>query len=184
MNQVFSAVKRLFTLALAGMLALFAVACSSGAQAAMPGSREPNPPGQAQPYEGGMNNFNDVPTDRVNTKGAQAKAKALKDRVQRNIDEKRIDSTEQYVENYRSGTPLGERTARIGNDIRRGAENVADDVQDITTRGADRAGQNLENAKANTKAAGRDLANDAKATADRASNTLKSKANQAERALD
>lgn len=173
MNQVFSALKRIFTVALVSVLALLTVACDSGAQAALPGGREPNPPGQAQPYEGGMNNFNDVPTDRVDIGGTQSKAKALKDRVQRNIDEKRIDSTEQYVDNYRSGTPLGERTARFGNDIRRGAENVADDVQGVGARGADRAGQAVENAKANTKEA-----------ADKAANTAKTKANQAGRAAD
>ena len=179
MKRVFSALKRFVTVAMVGVLALLTVACSpaSRAQAAMPGDRGPNPPGQVQSYEGGMNNFSDVDTNRLDTRGAAAKAKSLKDRVERNIDEKRIDSVDQYVDNYRSGTPLGERTARFGNDIRRGAGNAADDLQDVSARGSSKAGQALENAKQNTKAAGKDLINDTKKPANKATRA-------ADRAID
>ena len=87
------ALNQVLTIGLAAMLLMFSTACSSAdakdVKAALKG--ESSVPGQVQPYEGGMNNFRDVDTTRLNTKGADAKAKALKDSVERNIKTKSAD---------------------------------------------------------------------------------------------
>lgn len=152
MNKLISFVKSLrlnqvLTAFLAGVLLLLSTACDRAeARDAKISDRGPNPPGQVQPYEGGMNNFSDVDTSRVNTKPIKDQAKALKDRVERNLDEKRIDSVDQYVENYRTGTPLGERTERFAKDIKRGVENFGEDAQDITERSADKVQRSIDKA--------------------------------------
>ena len=190
MNKLFSAfqaiqLRRVVTVVLAGVLAIFTIACSGPAQAKVTGNDANNGsvdvPGQAQPYEGGMNNFSDVDPNRRDLSKVDAKAKALRDRVQRNINEKSVDSVDQYVENYKSGTPLGERTKRVGNDIRRGAENATGDLKEAADRGSKNLGQNLDrggkeasnvvdNAKNNAKEAGRDVVGGVKRAADKLSN--------------
>ncbi len=50
------------------------------------------------------------------------RADALVKNAQRNIDQKGIDSPRQYGENYKQGTPLGERVKNLGEDIGSSAE--------------------------------------------------------------
>lgn len=147
MKRLFSAMKAVLTVVLAGLLVLTSTACSNAGTTqarTTAGDRSPNVPGQVQPYEGGMNNFRDVDPTRQSTSGPDAKAKALVDNARRNINEKGIDSVDQYVENYRTGTPLGERTRRVGQDIRRGAENITEDAQNIGDKGSKNLQRNLE----------------------------------------
>lgn len=197
MTKIFSTLKsmaRSLSVLLAITLLVFTTACSGSANALerqqAPTRKDAITPGQVQSYEGGMNNFSDVDKTRLDTSKVDAKAKALKDRVDRNLDEKRIDSVDQYVENYRTGTPLGERTARFGKDIRKGVENFADDAKDAsgrfgeetsqtTDRLSDRSGRAFENAKANTRDAGKDLVQDTKQAVNKTANFAKDKANDA-----
>lgn len=199
-----SSLKAVFTVALAVTLLLTTTACSQARdlQAKALGNKGPNVPGQEQPYEGGMNNFSDVNPNRIDTTSAEAKAKALKDKVERRIDEKSVDSVDQYVENYRSGTPLGERTKRLGKDLTRGANEAKDDAQDVLERSSKRlekgakdapqaAGRALDQAKANTKDAGSNAGNDIQEIGDklskvgqRAADYASDKADDAKRAID
>ncbi|MBW4545176.1 MAG: hypothetical protein KME25_12125 [Symplocastrum torsivum CPER-KK1] len=183
MNKVINWLKdirldRILTICLVGLLVVVTTACSGGASAKTADKIREEVPGSAltNEYKGGINSYSDV-DPRQNTTGAEAKAKALVDNAQRNIDEKGIDSTEQYVENYRSGTPLGERTRRIGEDVGEAAKNVGEDV----SKGAQKNAQQ-------TKATAQDAAINTKQAADKTSRTAQSKVNEgvkgAQRSVD
>ncbi|MBD2021515.1 hypothetical protein H6F43_15150 [Leptolyngbya sp. FACHB-36] len=198
MKNLFASLKQVLMVVLAGVLLLVGTACSRVASAKVP-ANDRMVPGQVQPFEGGMNNFTDVDKTRLDTSEVDAKAKALTDRVKTNIDEKRADNVDQYVENYRTGTPLNERVENIGKDARRGAENATDDVKqatdrlgDKTARTADDAkstadrvgnqtGRALDNVKDNTKAAARNVPSDTKSAIDKAASAVKDKADDASR---
>lgn len=178
MKRIFSSLKTVLTLVLAGVLLVINTACSNASMQAK--SAGPNPPGQAQPYEGGMNNFRDIDTTRLDPSSADAKAKALRDAAEHRIGEKRVDSVEQYVENYRSGTPLGERTERFANDLKRGAQGITEDTKNVTQRSSkelqrntDRAsnklGRAVNEATENVKDAGQDLVEGVKDLGNKAS---------------
>ncbi|MBD1804133.1 hypothetical protein H6F98_01405 [Microcoleus sp. FACHB-SPT15] len=183
MNKVINWLKdirldRILTICLVGLLVVVTTACSGGASAKTADKIREEVPGSAltNEYKGGINSYSDV-DPRQSTTGAEAKAKALVDNAQRNIDEKGIDSTEQYVENYRSGTPLGERTRRIGEDVGEAAKNVGEDV----SKGAQKNAQQ-------TKATAQDAAINTKQAADKTSRTAQSKVNEsvkgAQRSVD
>jgi hypothetical protein len=152
---------KVFTVFLAGVLLLFVQACNRpgiAAQPSQPGAQAPNveryDPTKSYPLnapQGGMNNFSDVdPRARAEEKAAEAKAKALRDMAKRNVEEKGIDSTEQYVRNYQQGTPFDQRVKNLGEDIGSSAEEVREGVTRGTRRG-------LENIKENTQNAAEDL---------------------------
>ncbi|HAA30350.1 MAG TPA: hypothetical protein DCE56_25030 [Cyanobacteria bacterium UBA8553] len=166
MNKLIARLKgiqidRILTVFLVGLLLFVSTACSGGASAKTADNVRKEVPGSAvtNQYKGGMNDYSDV-DPRQDIKSAQTKAKALVDNAQKNIDQKSVDSPEQYVENYRSGTPLGERVRRIGEDVGKAAENVKEEA----SRGAQK---NLQNAQD----AGQDVAN----KADKAGNAVQSK---------
>ncbi|MBD2362488.1 hypothetical protein H6G36_15070 [Anabaena minutissima FACHB-250] len=150
-----------FTAFLAGVFLLTAQACNRpgiAAQPSQPAGQAPNieryDPTKSYPLnppQGGMNNFSDVdPRARAEEKAAEAKAKALRDMAKRNVEQKGVDSTEQYVRNYRQGTPLGERVKNLGEDVGSSAEEVREGVAKGTQRG-------LENIRENTQNAAEDL---------------------------
>ncbi len=193
MNKVFSFFKgiqlnRILTIATVSLLMLLSTACSRANAtdtSAMKnrGVSDPITPGQVQPYKGGMNNFEDVDTNRLDKTSVDAKAKALRDRVQRNIDEKGIDSTEQYVKNYRSGTPLNERIENIGEDVSKAAGEAKDSLQEFSNRGSknvernvkdvpENASRTLDQAKQNVEAAGKDISRGVKEPIDKAGKVL------------
>ena len=89
----------------AGVLVLFSTACSRSDTVAdrLPGAGS-NTPGQSQPYKGGMNNFNDDASKRLNTDAA-AKAKALRDKVESRINKKGVNSPDDLADNVRSANP-------------------------------------------------------------------------------
>jgi hypothetical protein len=169
---------RVLTVAIVGLLLVVSTACSSVASAKTADEVRPEVPGDAvtSQYKGGMNNYSDV-DPRQNIQGAQAKAKGLVDNARRNIEQKSVDSPEQYVENYRSGTPLGERVRRIGEDVGNAAENVKEDAAKGTR-------ENLRG----VKEAGRDAAynaqQSARETADAAQSKVKSDVRTAQKAVD
>ncbi len=100
---------------------------------------------------GGMNNFSDVdPRGKLDEKAANDRADALAKNAQRNIEQKGIDSREQYGRNYQQGTPLGERVKNLGEDVGSSADELREGVVKGTQRG-------FENLKGNTQNAAKDL---------------------------
>jgi len=183
MNKVIDWLKsirldRILTVFLVGILVFVSTACSNGASAKTADEIREEVPGSAvtSPYKGGMNDYSDV-DPRQSTTDATAKAKALVDNAQKNIDEKSVDSTEQYVENYRSGTPLGERVKRIGENVSESAKQVTGDV----TKGTQ---ENLENVKATTQDAGKRTKQAANETADAAQSKVKEDVKNTKRAVN
>lgn len=178
MSKIFSLfsgfqLSRILVVALMSVLMLFSTACSRAnatdtATLKNSNSSSPNPPGQVQPYKGGMNNFDDVDTVRFDKGSVDAKAKALRDKVERNINQKGIDSPEQYVKNYRSGTPLNKRIENIGDDLGQSAEEAKESLKHFGKSGSENlernvkglpeeASRTLEQAKQNAKAASENI---------------------------
>jgi gas vesicle protein len=193
MSRIFSFFKglqlsRIVIIAAMSFLMLFSTACSRATATDArsikdPSGSSPNPPGQVQPYKGGMNNFDDVDTTRIDKSSVDAKAKALKDTVERNINQKGIDSPEQYVKNYRSGTPLNERIGNIGEDLGQTADEAKESLQRFGERGSknlernvkavpERASRTVDQAKQNAKAAGDDIKRGIKEPVDKAGKAL------------
>jgi hypothetical protein len=171
-------VDRILTVFMAGLLLIITTACSGGASATTPDQvktadkiRQEVPSGAVtNEYKGGMNDYSDV-DPRFNEKGVQTSAKGLVDNARRNIEEKSIDSPQQYVENYRSGTPLGERVKRIGEDLGNAAE-------DVTEKAAKGTQENTQAAKEATQSSKRA----AKETADAAQSKVSSDINSTQQA--
>jgi hypothetical protein len=183
MNKVIAWLKsigldRILTVFMAGILLLVSTACSGGASAKTADEIRQEVPGSAvtNEYKGGMNDYSDV-DPRFNGKEAQSKAKGLVDNARKNIEEKSVDSTEQYVENYRSGTPLGERVKRIGEDVGKAAENVKGDVSKGTQ-------ENIENTKDVAKDAAKNTKQTANKTSDAVESKVKSDIKTTQRAVD
>lgn len=183
MNKVMGWLKsirldRVLTVFLVGILLFVSTACSSGASAKTADELREEVPGSAvtNEYKGGMNDYSDV-DPRFNEKGAEAKAKGLVDNAQRNINEKSIDSPEQYVENYRSGTPLGERVKRIG-------EDVGDSAKDSGKEAAKGGKENVQNAKEASQSAAQSTKQAANETADTAKSKVKDDVKNTQRAVD
>jgi hypothetical protein len=96
-------------------------------------------------YQGGMNNFSDVdPRAREAEKAARYRADQLIENAQRNIERKGIDSTDQYIRNYREGTPFGERVKNLGEDVGSSAEELREGVTKGTQRGMENLQENVE----------------------------------------
>ncbi len=190
---------RLLTVFMATLLLLVSTACSTRVLAKTADEVRPEVPEGAvtSPKTGGMNEYSDV-DPRFNPSGAQVKAKELVENAQKNIDEKSIDSPQQYVENYRSGTPLGERTRRIGEDLGEATENVGKDLTKGAQKNAEKGKakseeaaqsvkQNTQKVADDTAAKGEDLGNignKLQRTAQDTADTVKSNVNKAQRALD
>ncbi|MBW4641813.1 MAG: hypothetical protein KME23_02100 [Goleter apudmare HA4340-LM2] len=179
---------KIFTVFLAGMFLFLAQACNRPGVAAQPSQPASQPPNVERydptksydintRYEGGMNNFSDVdPRSKATEKAARARAEALRDNAQRNVEEKGIDSTEQYIRNYRGGTPLGERVKRLGEDVSSSAEEVRQGVTKGTQRG-------LENLQENTQNAAKDLTRNVQRASEDASKNIQRSAEDAASAV-
>jgi hypothetical protein len=184
MNKVINWLKnirldRVLTICLVGILVFVTTACSGGASAKTADQVREEVPGSAltNEYKGGINSYSDV-DPRQSTTGAEAKAKALVDNAQRNIDEKGIDSTEQYVENYRTGTPLGERTRRLGEDVGEAAKNVTEDVSKGVQKNTQQTKATAQDTAEKAKSTAQDAAVNTKQAADKTSRTAQSKVNE------
>ena len=154
-------VDRILTVFLAGILLFVSTACGSTkvlAKTADEVRQEVPSRATTNTYQGGMNDYEDVDARR-DTSEAKAKAKGLIENAQRNIDEKSVDSREQYVENYRSGTPLGERVRRLGEDIGESAEELAEGASKGTQKGVQNIKENAQNAPDYVKKAGKETVN-------------------------
>ncbi|MBD2388280.1 DUF6658 family protein [Cylindrospermum sp. FACHB-282] len=163
MNRVITWLKNLrplkvLTVFLAGTFLVLAQACNRPGVAAQPPQPSTQPPNAVRydptksydistPYEGGMNNFSDVdPRAKAAEKAAKARAEDLSEKAQRNVEQKGIDSTEQYVRNYREGTPFGERVKNLGEDVGGSAEEVREGVTQGTQRGIENLQENTQSA--------------------------------------
>lgn len=135
----------------------------------LPGQVEPEISGSSRiktKPETGMNSYPDV-DPRLKTTEAERKAQGLVEDSQGNL-EKRADSPEKYVQNYKEGTPLGKRVENIGKDIGSSTDQVKGEAQQLGS-GAQRnvdATANRVRAKASDTA--RDVRQASKNTADRA----------------
>lgn len=163
---------------LAGMFLILTQACSGATVAGQP----PQQPGAESAYlkrndptkdyplntpEGGMNNFSDTdPRAKNFEKAAQNRADDLSRNSERNINQKGIDSPEQYGRNYRQGTPLGERVKNLGEDIGSSAQETAEGVAKGAKRG-------VENLKDNTGNAAQNLGRNAQRTIEDDNNAMK-----------
>jgi len=169
---------RVLTAFLVGIMVFVSTACSGTASAKTADEIRQEVPGSAvtSTYKGGMNDYSDV-DPRQNTTKAQTKAKALIDNAQKNINTKSVDSPEQYVENYQSGTPLGERIQQIGENIGDSIDNLKEYVSKGTDENIQRTQENAQNAAENAKQA-------AKESADTAQSKVKSDIKTTKRTLE
>lgn len=127
---------------------------------------------------GGMNNFSDVdPRGRLDEKAANDRADALAKNAQKNIEQKSVDSREQYVRNYQQGTPFGERVKNLGEDVGSSAGELGEGFAKGTQRG-------IENLKGNTQNAAEDLSKNAQRAGEDASNNIQRTAEDAANALN
>lgn len=118
-----------------------------------------------QPKEGGMNVFSDT-DPRQDTKGLGS---AIDNRVrdaERNID--KVQNPREFAEDYREGTPLGQRVKNITDSVGNSAKGLVEDLSEGAEKGsrnlkvnADRAGQGVKDtvgqAGQNAKETGADV---------------------------
>lgn len=150
--------KRVVMVVLAGVLVLFSTACSRPDTIAgkVAGSKNLTP-GQSQSYKGGMNNFNDDDSSRLN-RDAATNAKALKDKVQGRLDKNGINSADDLVDNVRSAEPT-KQAKRFGQDVRNQAEDVKDNLETFGDRGAKNLKRNTDKAFDTASDAAKDAKN-------------------------
>ncbi|ACC84872.1 hypothetical protein [Nostoc punctiforme] len=179
---------KVLTVFLAGIFLFLTQACGAPGIATQP----PQPDAQS-PYSkrydptkdyplsspaGGMNNFSDVePRGRLDEKAATDRADALAKNAQRNIEQKGIDSPEQYGRNYKQGTPFGERVKNLGEDIGSSANELGEGVVKGTQRGIENLKGNTQNAAEdatkNVQRGAEDAGRNVRRTADDAGNAVK-----------
>jgi hypothetical protein len=171
--------QQLFIAGLAGLILMLNTACNPGSpKVSGEGSYEvgkKNPTelyDTNQPKEGGMNVFSDT-DPRQKTKGLDAKAKSRVDQAESNIQ--KSSTPKEFAEEYRKGTPFGERVRNITDSVGDAAKDTTEDA----TEGAQRGARNL---KANTDKAGKgiqDVADDATDNAQGAGKDISRKAQRA-----
>ncbi|MEI1377452.1 hypothetical protein PQG02_26295 [Nostoc sp. UHCC 0926] len=151
---------KVLTVFLAGIFLFLTQACGAPGIATQP----PQPDAQS-PYSkrydptkdyplsspaGGINNFSDVDPRAKDEKAANDRGDAMAKNAQRNVDQKGVNSPGEYGQNFKQGTPLGERVKNLGEDIGSSAEEVRKGVVKGTQRG-------IENIKGNTQNAADDV---------------------------
>jgi hypothetical protein len=177
---------KVLTVFLAGIFLFMAQACGApgiATQPPQPGAQAPTiqryDPTKDYPLNspaGGMNNFSDVDPRARDEKAANERADALAKNAQKNIEQKSIDSKEQYGRNFQQGTPLGERVKNLGEDIGSSAEEVRKGVVKGTQRG-------IENIKGNAQNAAEDVTKNIQRGAEDAGNNLQRTAEDAGNAV-
>ncbi|MDZ7956051.1 hypothetical protein [Nostoc sp. DedQUE09] len=179
---------KVLTVFLAGIFLFLTQACGAPGVATQPPQPDDQPaytkrydPTKDYPLSspaGGINNFSDVePRGSLDEKAANDRADALAKNAQKNIDRKGIDSPEQYGENYKQGTPFGERVKNLGEDIGSSAEEVRKGVVKGTQRGIENIKGNTQNAAedvtTNVQRGAEDAGRNVRRTADDAGNAVK-----------
>ncbi len=146
-----------FIIVLAGMFMFLGQACTRPGMAAQTPQPPLQPPNSSvynpttnypdATYGKGVNFYSDVEhSARVNENEAKIRANELIENAQRNVQQKGIDSREQYLRNYQSGTPLDKRVKNFGEDIGGSAEDLREDVTRGTQRGVENLQENTQNA--------------------------------------
>lgn len=172
---------------LAGALLLFSTACSNPKVIS---NSQPDPntgsyyqkSGQqtelyapVQERKGGMNMYEDV-DPHANTKGTQKMAKKLVENSQDNL-KNRMESPQDYVDNYRSGAPLNKRIENLTDNIGSSVEQVKDDFSGGVDRG-------LRNAKSNASKVPDNAGSVVKEATEGAKNRLESGVKTTQRTTD
>ncbi|MDP5338402.1 MAG: hypothetical protein NWQ28_07470 [Nodularia sp. (in: cyanobacteria)] len=170
---------RILTVFLAATFLLMTQACNPGIaqQPPQPNAQPPNveryDPTKSYELnapEGGMNNFSDVdPRAKASERAANARAEELAKNARRNVEQKGIDSSEQYIRNYQEGTPLDERVKRLGEDVGSSAEELGEGFTKGTQRG-------VENLQKNTGRAAENLSKSVKRGAEDTTTNLQRQA--------
>ncbi len=173
---------KVLTVFLAGIFLFLTQACGApgvAAQPPQPGYQAPNVERSDSTKDyplnspaGGMNNFSDVDPRAIDEKAANDRAKALVKNAQKNIEQKGVDSREQYGRNFQQGTPLGERVKNLGEDIGSSADELREGLVKGTQRG-------IENIKGNTQNATEDVTKNVKRGAEDAGKNVKRTAEDA-----
>ncbi|MCD8487293.1 MAG: hypothetical protein LRZ84_11330 [Desertifilum sp.] len=171
--------RQVLTVFLAGVLLVISTACSNNALARTADQVEDEVPSSAltNKFEGGMNNYRDT-DPRRDTKGADAKAEGLVRNSQRNID-KSVDGADEYVRNYKQGTPLDERVKNLSEDVGEATSNTAEDFAEGTERGFKNLKQNASRAVDGIGDTVGDAADNASDTVERSADNVKKAAQKA-----
>ncbi|MEH2445845.1 MAG: hypothetical protein V7K18_08680 [Nostoc sp.] len=151
---------KVLTVFLAGMFLFLTQACGDPGTATQPPKPEAQSP-YSKRYDptkdyplsspaGGINNFSDVDPRATDEKAANDRGDAMAKNAQKNIDQKGVNSPGEYGQNFKEGTPLGERVKNLGEDIGSSAEEVRKGLVKGTQRG-------IENIKGNTQNAAEDV---------------------------
>lgn len=128
---------------------------------------------------GGMYPYND---ENVTSPRAEAKAKALVKNSEENIN--KVNSPKDFVENYRKGTPLGERTENLLEDVGDSAKEIADDWKGGTQKGLRNVKNNSERAVDMAKDTTDEATSPIKRGVEKGAKQLQNKAEDAGRAID
>lgn len=146
---------QLLTVALAGIFVFISTGCNSGVSAKTADDVTKNvtevltPTGEVKDYQG------------VDSPTTSRKANDNPDKLIKNAEknlEKRADTPEKFIENYREGAPLNKRVERLGEDVKESATDFTEGVTKGTQRG-------VENLKENTTDAAEDVSKSAKRSA-------------------
>jgi len=184
---------KILTVFLAGIFIFLTQACGDPGMAKQPQQSESPYTKRYDPTKdyplsspaGGMNNFSDVdPRAKGTEKATNDRSDALSKNTQRRIDEKGIDSPGQYGQNYKEGTPFGERVKNLGEDVGGSAGEVGEGVAKGTKRGIENIKQNTQNAvqdlTKNAQRAGEDASKNIQRGAEDAASAVKSKVRDAD----
>lgn len=191
-NKFFKGIQlgRVFIIALVGILVLVTTACS-------PNSPEVSGTGSYHERVGqpqGLHEFTDRAdgksrpdmssyrdNDARDTTATQAKARDLSRRAERNVQ--KVQSPQEFVEEYREGTPLPERTRNVTERVGKAAQQFGEDVSEGTQenlrnlRGnAEKAGQNIQEATQEAQRNAREASDIAQERAREAAKTVRDRA--------
>lgn len=126
-----------------------------------------------QERKGGMNEYSDV-DPRVNTRGADAKARALVNNAENNVQ--KVQNPEEFAEEYRQGKPFGERVQHVVDRVTNATENTANDAAKGTRRG-------IENLKDNSQTAVDEVSEGARHASQNTSNAAKNQIKRSARGV-
>lgn len=124
----------------------------------------------------GMNDYSNV-DPRFDTSRAAEKSSTLQERVKENLNQKRSDRPEKFVENYRQGAPLSERTQKFTQDV----ESSVKEAQEGLVKGTQRG---LENLQENTQKGAAELTEQAQQAAQTTTEFLEEATEATQEALE
>lgn len=176
--------------AVAGFMLLLNAACSPKApEVSGTGSYEKPRTQPTELYDtvqskkDGMNVYEDT-DPRRETGRLSSEIKSRVNQAERNID--KVQTPGEFAEDYREGTPFGERVRNITDSVGGTAKDVTEDVTEGTQRGVrnlkanlDRAGEGVEDTVDDARRNAADATKDASRSAQRTADELKGNAQRA-----